>query len=69
MNKNPIGGILLVIGIICAFYGINRINSPISQLASAFGQSDSTGVGVIVIGLIAALVGAVLIFTPDSNKS
>lgn len=67
MKKKPIGGILLVIGIICAFYGINRVNSPISQIATAFGQSDSTGIGIIVLGVIAALVGAALLFAPENK--
>jgi Protein of unknown function (DUF3185) len=66
--KKPLGGSLLALGIICAFWGINRMNSPVSQLASVFGQTDSSGISAIVIGSGTAIGGAVLLFSGPGKK-
>ncbi|MEM7581074.1 MAG: DUF3185 family protein [Cyanobacteria bacterium P01_A01_bin.80] len=60
--KKPLGGVLLVIGIISAFWGINKMNSPVSQVASIFGQNDTAGITATVLGSGAAIAGTALLF-------
>ena len=66
--KKPLGGSLLAVGIICAFWGINLMSSPVSQIASVFGQTDSSGISAIVIGSGIAIGGAVFLFSGQGKK-
>lgn len=69
MKKNNIvGAILLVIGIVLAVYGFNIQNSFGSQLASAFGQKDSSATIYIVLGVIASIVGIILLISKSKEE-
>jgi Protein of unknown function (DUF3185) len=66
--KKPLGGALIVIGIICAFWGVNRMNSPVSQVAGLIGQSDSAGTAAVVVGGSGAIAGTILLFIGQGKK-
>ncbi len=61
LDLRPVGGVVLFVGVMAAFYGINRLNSPASQFGQMLGQSDSVAQGSVVIGIVAALIGIVVL--------
>lgn len=62
MNDRRTGGMtLMLLGVGCIFYGANRLNSFTSQLASAFGVTDTTAIAAIAAGGIIAVLGALLL--------
>lgn len=62
MNDQRTGGfILMLLGAGCIFYGVSRLNSFASQLAGAFGATDSSAIAVIAIGCIVAVIGVALL--------
>lgn len=68
-TKQIIGVILLVLGIGVVLYSINVQNSMQYQLASAFGSSDTSIPITIAGGVIAGIIGLVMVLTGKSNKS
>ena len=56
-----LGGVLLAIGAAVLFFGIMRLNSFQSQLAGMFDKTDTTAIGAIVVGAVAALAGVVVL--------
>jgi uncharacterized membrane protein YidH (DUF202 family) len=65
-GKKVIGGVLILVGVICAFYGINDLNSVSSKLWSIVGQSNTGAYTAIVLGIVVGIVGCVLIFPKQS---
>ena len=67
-----VGGLLLVGGILLAFYGIVYNNSAQHQLMAFAGQftgsSDPTGTICIGVGAVASLIGVVLLLMGGSTK-
>ncbi len=60
-NNKIFGVILLVIGIALSVYGFNIQNSFGSQIASAFGQKDNSATIYIVLGVVASILGIILL--------
>jgi len=60
-TKKIIGIILILIGVVLAYYGYDQKNSIGSQLSSAFGQTNTTAIIYMVGGVILAVAGIVLI--------
>lgn len=61
-ERKVIGGALILVGAVCAFYGINDLNSFSSKLWSIVGQSNTGAYTAIVLGIVVGIVGCVLIF-------
>ena len=59
-SDKMVGGVLLAIGAAVLFFGIMRLNSFQSQLASLFDKTDTTAIGAVV-GAVAALAGVVML--------
>ena len=57
----PTGGILLVIGVLLALFGVVRLNSPGSQIMSMFAGPDIVALGSIALGVIAVIAGIVML--------
>lgn len=56
-NKKILGIILLVVGAVLIYYGIDQLNSFGSKFNKAFGETDFVSIGSIVFGAILALLG------------
>lgn len=67
-NNKIFGVILLVIGIALAVYGLNIQNSFSSQLANAFGQKDNSAMTYIVLGVVASIVGIILLANKGNEE-
>lgn len=63
MNK-AVGLALLVVGVILIVYGINGSHSIGSQVSQTFtGSPTNKTLGLLIGGVVAAIVGAALTFT------
>ena len=65
-GRKVVGGVLILVGIASVFYGINELNSFSSKLMNLVGQSNTGAYTAIVAGIIAGLVGLVLLFPKKS---
>ena len=65
-----VGGILTVLGIVSIIYGVNQNNSWSAQLLSVL-SSRSTNPGTIwiVLGVIAIVVGLIIIYFDWKKKN
>lgn len=61
-GKKVFGGILILVGVILAFYGVNELNSMSSKVMSVFGQTNTGAYMAIGGGVIAGIAGLVLVF-------
>lgn len=57
-----VGAALVVVGGSAVYYGVDRMNSFMSRIYQAFGATDTTAITAIALGVVAAVVGAVLVF-------
>jgi hypothetical protein len=64
MNNNKIIGIiLLVVGIIALYFGINATNAPMEEMTEAFtGQYSDQTMLYLVGGAVAGIAGLVMLF-------
>lgn len=74
MNKNILGVILLIGGIVVAIFGILYNNSAQHQMTSMInsftgGPTDSTGTFAIIIGAIIAIIGTAILVTSGSSSN
>lgn len=56
------GAALVVVGGSAVYYGVDRMNSFMSRVYQAFGATDTTAITAIALGVIATVVGAMLVF-------
>jgi uncharacterized membrane protein YidH (DUF202 family) len=61
-EKKVIGGILILIGIAIAFYGINELNSFSSKMLRMVGQSNTGAYAAVGVGIAAGIAGIVMLF-------
>jgi hypothetical protein len=61
-GKKVLGGILILIGIISAFYGVSELNSVSSKLMRLVGQTNTGAYMAIAGGFVAGILGLVLMF-------
>lgn len=64
MNNNKvIGIILLVVGVIALYFGINATNAPMEEMAEAFtGQYSDQTMLYLIGGAVAGIGGLVMLF-------
>jgi len=55
-----IGIVLLLVGIILIFYGVNHMDSTESKIKDFFGKEDATGMFTCILGGILAITGGIL---------
>lgn len=64
MNNNKIIGIiLLVVGVIALYFGINATNAPMEEMTEAFtGQYSDQTMLYLIGGAVASIAGLVMLF-------
>ena len=66
-GRKVLGGILILAGIILAFYGINELNTLSSKVLRFVGQKDTGAYTAIGGGIVAGIIGLVLLFPKRSS--
>lgn len=66
--RKPLGGVLVIIGIILLILAYVRLNSLESQLVRAFGGSDSQSTAMLVIGIPLIIAGIWMFLSSNQPK-
>jgi hypothetical protein len=61
-SKKLFGGILILIGVALAFYGIDQLNSLPSRLMNLVGQSNTGAYMAIAGGIVCCIIGLGMMF-------
>jgi uncharacterized membrane protein YidH (DUF202 family) len=67
-HRKIVGGVLLLIGIMAAIFGVISVNSVKSLLSGAIGQPDLGGRAAIALGVLAAITGIVIVVSRKSSR-
>lgn len=67
-HRKIVGGVLLLIGIIAAIFGVISVNSVDSLLKRVIGQPDLAGRAAIALGVLAAITGIVIVVLKKSSR-
>jgi uncharacterized membrane protein len=60
MNRALIGIVLLVLGVVLAFFGINASDSPSSELSELFqGAPSNKAIFLLAAGILVGVIGLV----------
>lgn len=67
-NNKLLGVILIIAGIALAIYGNNLQNSFGYQFAGAFGRRDNSATIYIILGVVASIIGIVILMRKKSDN-
>lgn len=67
-KRKIVGGVAFLVGVAFMIFGVSSINSASAQLMGALGRPDLSGFAALGFGVIAAIIGLVVLISKGSSS-